>query len=153
MRRTILGITLLLVIATSMSALPEESLWQWSEKCGGNNAMELEVLVDGITIYRSSIPICRMSNRAGTSESHTEAISYYFRGGHVFGEYHTVRTQTIEGNVWQAGSDPDELLLGISFSTKKQVLLNTIHIAKPGRVSSSEVDRGIVVRTFPILRK
>ena len=71
----------------------------------------------------------------------------------MFGEYRTVHTQTIEGNVWQAGSDPDELLLGISFSTKNQVLLNTIHIAKPGRVSSSEVDRGIVVRTFPILRK
>jgi len=150
-RRTILGITLLLVIATSMSALAEEPLWQWSEKCSGNNAIELEVLMDGITIDRSSIPICRVSS--GASESHTNPISYHFRGGHVFGEYRTVHTQTIEGNVWQAGSDPDELLLGISFSTKKQVLLNTIHIAKPGRVSSSEVGRGIVIRTFPTLRK
>ncbi|MBZ5782256.1 hypothetical protein, partial [Klebsiella aerogenes] len=68
------------------------------------------------------------------------------------GEYHTTSTQTIEGNIWQAGADPGDLILGVSFATKNQVLLNTIHIARPGSASSSEVDRGIVVRTFPIPR-
>ena len=34
--------------------------------------------------------------------------------------------------------------------TKDQVLLNTIHAAKPNAQSVWELDRGIVVRTFPV---
>ena len=34
--------------------------------------------------------------------------------------------------------------------TKGQILLNTIHIAKPDARSVWELDRGIVVRTFPV---
>ena len=78
-------------------------------------------------------------------------MAFYFKGGHEFqGEYRTAKTQTIEGNIWQAAEDPDGLLLGVSFATKKQVLLNTIHLAKANSVSQSEVDNGILVKTFPL---
>jgi len=53
----------------------------------------------------------------------------------------------------QAGADPAAILLGVSFATKQQVLLNTIHIARPGKASISEIDRGLTVRTFPVSRK
>jgi len=102
-------------------------------------------------IYRSSFPVCPIGDR---SEEVDKRVAFSLKGGHVFqGEYRTTPTQTIEGNIWQAGTDPGTILFGISFSTKKQVLLNTIHIAKPGKVSVSEIDPGLTVRTFPISHK
>ena len=53
----------------------------------------------------------------------------------------------VEGNIWEAGSESDSVLLGISFSTKDQVLLNTLHIAEMGRTSSSELAPGLIVKT------
>ena len=135
--------------STKVSHGADQAAWRWFQNCSENKAIRLEVLLDRKIIYRSSFPICR-SNTGSPSERRQKIIAFYFKGGHVFqGEYHTGRTQIIEGNIWQAGADRDAVLLGVSFSSKKQVLLNTIHVAKPDRASASEVDRGIVVRTFP----
>jgi len=112
-------------------------------------------------IYRSSFPVCPINDysekvKGLLSARGTQAhkLVFSFKGGHVFqGEYHTTPTQTIEGNVWQAGTNPGAILLGISFTTDKQVLLNTIHVAEQGRASASEIDSGLTVRTFPISHK
>jgi len=113
--------------------------------------MGLEVLLNGRVIHRSSFSICRISDRFKETDRQQKIVAFSFKGGHVFqGEYHTTRTQTIEGSIWQAGTDPGTILFGISFSTSKQVLLNTVHVAKPGSASKSEIDRGLIVRTFPI---
>jgi len=77
-------------------------------------------------------------------------MKFYFAGGHLFqGEYRTHSTDTIEGDIWQAGGEEDALILGVSFSTKKQVLLNTLHIARPDKQSSSELDTGIFITSDP----
>ena len=153
-------IVLLIAMIATANALPQgspnvssvwdEALWHWFQNCSENKAMRLEVLLNGKIIYRSSFPICRANSVPTPAEGRQRIIAFSFKGGHVFqGEYHTARTQIIEGNIWQAGADRDAMLLGVSFSSKKQVLLNTIHVAKPDSVSASEVDRGITVRTFP----
>jgi hypothetical protein len=133
-----------------VSPVRNETVWNWFQNCSENKAMRLEVVQDGKIIYRSSFPICRSNTGSKPAARRQRIIVFHFKGGHVFqGEYHTAKTQMIEGNIWQAGADSDALLLGLSFSSKKQVLLNTIHVAKPDSVSASEVDGGIVVRTFP----
>lgn len=110
--------------------------------------MGLEVVMDGQVIHRSSFPICPMKDRSRKTEK-TKVFS--FKGGHVFqGQYRTTRTEMIEGNIWQAGADPGVILLGVSFVSRKQILLNTIHFAKIGRESTTEIDRGMMVRTFPV---
>jgi hypothetical protein len=155
-----IAIMLLIAMIATAGALPQglakvspvkdEAAWQWFQNCKENKTMRLEVLLDGKIIYRSSFPICRANTGSNPAEGRQRTIAFYFKGGRVFqGEYHTARTQIIEGNIWQAGADPDAMLLGVSFSSKKQVLLNTIHVAKPDSVSASEIDRGIVVRTLP----
>jgi hypothetical protein len=129
-------------------------LWHWFGDCGEETHMGLEVLLNGKVIHRASFPICPISDRSKKTDRQQKIVAFSFKGGHVFqGEYHTTRTQTIEGNIWQAGIDPGAILFGVSFSTKKQVLLNTIHVAKPGSKSTSEIDRGLTVRTFPISAK
>jgi hypothetical protein len=133
--------------STAPVAPVKETVWYWSQSCSENRALKLEVSLHGKLIFRSSFPICSMAR----TDQAQKTLVFRFKGGQIYqGEYHTSPTDVIEGNIWQAGADPDALILGVSFMTKRQVLLNTLHIAKPGRYSTTEVDRGIVVRTFPI---
>lgn len=116
--------------------------------------MGVEALLDGKVVYRSSFPICKTIDASEMADRQQRILAFHFKGGHLCqGEYHTTSAQTIEGNIWQAGADPDDLILGVSFATKNQVVLNTIHIARPDSASTSEVDRGIVVKTFPVRRR
>jgi hypothetical protein len=157
---------LILVIAPPLlssqgSYVVPERLWSWFGDCSQKKYMGLEVVLSRKVIYRSSFPVCPINDYSekvkdllsarGTPE---RKLVFSFKGGHVFqGEYHTTPTQIIEGNVWQSGTDPGVILLGLSFSTKKQVLLNTIHVAPLGKAFASEIDPGLTVRTFPIGHK
>jgi hypothetical protein len=151
--------SLLLIVALVPPALSQDSVaatdqsgWRWFQECSENREMGIEVLLKGKLIHSSSFPICP-SDRSKNAASQQKVVVFHFKGGHVFqGEYRTAPTEVIEGNIWQAGVDSDAILLGISFMTKKQVLLNTIHVGKVGRLSTSKVDRDIVVRTFPVRR-
>jgi len=125
-------------------------LWTWFGNCSNTKYIALEVALGGKVIHRSSFPVCRIDGRAKEAVPQQKILAFSFRGGYVFqGEYHTTRKDTIEGNIWQAGTDPHTILFGLSFSTRKQVLLNTIHVAKVDGGSTSEIDRGLIVRTFP----
>lgn len=87
---------------------------------------------------------------ANTEREQSVRISFHFSGGHTFqGTYHTKRTETIEGRIWQAGADPDDILLGVSFLAHDQASLNSIHIAKPGKPAESKLDPGLLIETYP----
>jgi len=78
-------------------------------------------------------------------------VEFHFASGHTFQhEYRTRSTDSIEGDIWQAGGEPDALILGISFDTSKQILLNTLHIARPDKQTSSELDKGLLIITYPV---
>ena len=81
----------------------------------------------------------------------TDRAEFHFAGGHSFkGEYRTRSADSIEGDIWEAGGDPDDLILGISFDTGKQVLLNTLHVARPEKQTSSKLDKGLFITTYPV---
>ena len=42
------------------------------------------------------------------------------------------------------------LVLGVSFATEKQILLNTLHVAKPEKQASATLDKGLSITTYPI---
>jgi len=127
--------------------------WSWFGDCENRRYIGLEVMLGAKIIYHSSCPICPVGDRTNATEGQPKTVAFPFRGGYVFqGEYRTTRRDTIEGNIWQAGTDPGTILLGVSFSAKKQVLLNTIHVAKVDAESILEIDRGLMLRTFPTRR-
>jgi hypothetical protein len=154
--RTIRLIAVLIALSPTtvwgqVSPQTPEGSWSWFENCSDKRTLALEVLLNGRQIYQSSIPICKVSAPKPPAASKQKIVAFHFKGGHVFqGEYHTSAAQTIEGNLWQAGAEPDMLLLGLSFSTKTQLLLNTVHYAKPHQKSVTTLDRGLLVKTFPI---
>jgi hypothetical protein len=129
--------------------VPKDVVWTWSSNCGAEDQLGIEVRLKGKVIYRGTLAICR-----GSRETENGEAEFYFPGGHIFqGVYRTRQTEKIEGNIWQAGAEPDAIILGISFATKHQILLNTLYIAKPDIQASSEIDKGIVVKSFPMPRQ
>src|SRR5262249_21986459 len=159
-------VVLIMVIAQPLLSSQEhpiapKRIWSWFGDCGQKRYMRLEVVLSRKIIYRSSFPLCPIADYSKKVEDLLSArgarepkLVFSFKSGHVFqGKYHTTPTQTIEGNVWQAGTDPGVIMLGITFSTKKQVLLNTIHVADVDKASVYEIDPGLTVRTFPISQK
>jgi hypothetical protein len=121
-------------------------VWTWSNRCNDDHRLGVRILLDNKVLYRGVLPICR-----GSRDEEDGRVEFHSSGGHTFqGEYHTRTTDSIEGDIWQAGGEGDALILGISFDTGKQVLLNTIHIAKPGKQTSSELDKGILITTYPV---
>ncbi len=57
--------------------------------------------------------------------------------------------QLIDDSFWQAGADPDALLIGVSFVASDTILMNTIHISHLNKRESSEIAKGLVVVTYP----
>jgi len=159
MHKTKIAILLLSVCVMGATASAQDAArssettgtWHWFGSCDDTRNLSLVVLLDGKAVYRSRFPLCRNNGPTPTAEG--RKIVFHFKGGHIFqGEYRTLPTQTIEANIWQAGADPNALLLGVTFVSVR-VLLNTIHVAKPDNTSASQLDRGIVVRTFPSTQK
>lgn len=146
-----LGFTALLgglAVAQEPSSHPEtrEVVWTLSNKCNGDHKLGVTVRLDRKVLYRGVLPICR-----GSRDAEDGRVEFHFVGGHTFqGEYRTRSTDSIEGDIWQAGGDPDALILGISFDTDRQILLNTLHIARPEKQSSSKLDKGLFITTYPL---
>lgn len=145
-------VTILPDVFPRTSPQQSENLWFWFGDCPKPNVMGIQVLLEGKSIYQSHFRACHM-NRTIVNSQRQEKVrpSFRFSGGHTFqGTYHTRNNETIEGTIWQAGADPDDILLGVSFLTEKQVLLNTIHIVRPGKPTESELDTGLLIKTYPL---
>ena len=147
---------LLLTTFFAASAFAQESsphqkvpdiVWTWSKQCDGKNKLVIAVQLKSKTLYRGIIPVC-----LGKREDEDRRVAFRFSGKYLFQDrYRTRSKDAIEGDIWQAGGESDALILGISLDNKKQILLNTLHIAKPDKQTSSQLNKGLWISTRPIL--
>lgn len=144
-----LALTPRISMCQGLSATPE-TVWDWSANCRQNKKINIDLLANGRTIHHSSLPICRVNREDLKPEQGQEKIVFFLKGGHTYqNQYRTVPAQRVEVHIWQAGMEADGLSLGVSFSTKHQVLLNSLHFAMPDRPSQTKLDRGLVIKTYP----
>lgn len=135
-------------LAQQPSTRPEtpDVVWTWSKRCNSDHKLGVTIRLDRKVLYSGILPICR-----GSRDAEDGRAEFHFAGGHTFqGEYRTRSTDSIKGDIWEAGGDPDDLILGISFDTGKQILLNTLHIARPDKQTTSELDKGLFITTYPV---
>ena len=134
-------------VAQQASIRPEtgEVVWTWSKRCNSDHEIGVTVRLERKVLFRGVLPICH-----GSRDTEDGRVEFHFAGGHTFqGEYRTRSTDSIEGDIWQAGGESDALILGVSFETSRQIVLNTLHIAKPEKLTSSELDQGLLITTYP----
>src|SRR5712671_7432750 len=106
-------------------------VWHWFGSCTGGDSMVVEVSLDGKPLYSSTFPICRVRRRDIKPEPQQRLLEFRFDGvPRRFGPRdRSTQPQSIGANIWEAGGDPDAILLGVSFATAQQVLLNMVHVA------------------------
>ena len=123
-----------------------ELVWTWSKQCSRTNRLGVTVSLDRKILYRGALPICR-----GSRDAEDGRVQFHF-SGHTFpGGHRTHSTDLIEGAIWQAGGEKDAMILGISFHDNNQILLNTLHIARPWKQTSSDLGKGLSITTYPAL--
>ncbi len=121
-------------------------VWTWSKRCNGDHRLGVTIRLDRKVLYRGVLNICR-----GSRDAEDGQAELHFAGGHTFqSQYHTSPNESIEGDIWEAGGDPNFLILGIAFFNDKQILLNTVDIARPAKQTSSEIDANLSITTFPV---
>ena len=154
-RREVFQIAALIMAVVSPTAVsgptrlstPDEVVWHWFSACSKGKKVELQVLLDGKAVYGSSFSACSMRRAEITPEPKQRILAFVLpKGGHRRLGVHTALE--IEGNVWEAGGDPDAILLGVSFATKDRILLNAIHVVNMLGASQSDLAPGLVVKTF-----
>lgn len=129
-------------------------IWHWFGQCAGKDSLMLEVRLDGQSIYSSAFPICQTRRGQIKPEPQQRLLEFRFRAvPRRFGpRSHATEPQLLECNVWESGGEQNAILLGVSFATADQVLLNMHHIALVDAPSRSERVRGLVVTTQPVRR-
>ena len=117
--------------------------------------MTVEVDFDRHVISQTSLPVCKSARSNVNAAGEQGTISFSFVAGRPIvwrgyrSDHDTTRArQRITGDIWEAGADPDALILGAAFGVRGRITMNTIHIAHPGKADTTQVARGLVVLTY-----
>ena len=123
-----------------------DTVWTWSAQCDTKQQLRVTVHLQSKLLYEGLLPIC-----LGNRDAEKGRAEFHFSSDQVFGgQYKARRRDSIEGDIWQAAGEKDALVLGISLATKKQIMLNTLHIASPDKKTSAELDKGLFITTIPV---
>jgi hypothetical protein len=131
---------------------PTDLVWRWFGDCRPTRQIRLDVRLNQAQLYSRAFPACCVRSGLIPDDTPPKTLRFSFHASAaIFGsEFGSLGVVEIEGNIWQAGGDPDAIILGVSFATRHRVLLNTVHITRPHRPSQSELAEGLVIRTSAV---
>ena len=155
-----LAIGLALLMASPLptwTSAAERPVWFWHEDCSGRR-MALEITLDGKRLLRQTFSVCRRlrdSREAGDDKIRVEFIAprAVTWDGYRDENNTTPAGAKLETQIWQAGADPDAMILGVDVMASGGIYMNALHVARINRESRSEIGPGFVVRTFPLPTK
>jgi hypothetical protein len=136
------------IVLAQVNSGGSDVVWHWYGDCETQQQLAGRVLIDGSVGFEFVFPICpRTRSQIGTM-ANDQTLTFTFREERAhFGP--TLQKAPIRVDIWKAGGEPGALILGVSFLTNERVLLNTVHIAMPDRLSRFELARGVAVETAP----
>jgi hypothetical protein len=107
------------------------------------------IRLGGRVLFTQPLRLCRIPESAyEPGDGERVAVFKFKADATTFGEEHRhLGIRTIEGNVWQAGVNSSDIILGISFVTGNQILLNTLHVANAQAASQYELAAGLTSET------
>ena len=128
-----------------------EYVWHWSNQCRNPKRIGVAVILNGDTVYKSIIPVCRIKSVDLGSGEKQATLSFTLRDRKrtLFGE--PIGTPS-DWSIWEAESESGSITLGVSALQGKRVLLNTLHTAKTDAVLESRFAQRLVVKTFAATR-
>jgi len=132
--------------AATPSALGK--VWHWYARCAQPRRVEMEVTFGRRQVYSSVFDVCLLERDAIDPEQPQRILKFNLVSSHrsLFGER---QGEPLEGNVWEAGNDGGDLVLGVSFAGRRRVWCNSLHVLDPEKISETPLARGLLVRTTP----
>lgn len=123
----------------------------------GSHGLAIDVPLDAQSVYHAEVPICRTVRTSGATRQENDGFSFTFTtvrqitfSGHRSANDVVPAGTQLKMDIWDAGAAPDALILGVSVSGPKIALVNTLVIAKPEAVSSTEIATGLAITTRPV---
>jgi hypothetical protein len=121
--------------------------------------MIIEVRLDKQLLYTTSVPLCHVQRGDPRAPQESRSVVVPFTPSRAI-EWSGYRDEPdtspsghpLELTLWQAGADPDDLLIGVRAGGDEMQYMNTIHIAHPGQRDESEIADGLVVATYPRIK-
>lgn len=149
--------TALLAVLTSQPLVGqgEEPVWFWMEECGGPQ-IRLELEFDGAVVQDATFPICRrLRSVRAANQAKILQIRFAPPRAIVWRGYKEVpetspANQPLEFRIWEAGADPEDLILGVAVVAGDTIYMNTLAISLPDAPIESRLAEGVVVRSVPI---
>ena len=148
-------IAAIFAVSSIPAASDDAPVWFWFATCGGP-VMALEVGLDAKNLYKGSFAICQASRSSQHSQGQQSRLEFSFRPerpvvwrGYRDKEDRTGLNHRLTCQLWQAGADPDAVVIGVTFADEQKIYMNTVHIARPGKRNETEVADGLVVLTYP----
>lgn len=135
--------------ADALQGAKNDVVWHWSSHCRRYaRIIYVDVTLSGKAVYHTSLSACPVQRALIKPESEENRLVFHFKemAQHYFEK---PVSGEVEGNIWEAGSERSAILLGISFTSGKEILLNTIFIATMNKEARSQVAPGIVITTSP----
>lgn len=143
MRRVLIILaTICLVASYSGSSFADDSVWYWFATCGGP-AMKIELRLDKTLLFDATFPLCQANSGSIASQGAKGRMDFVFRAPRPIAwardHQKSATNDLIKADFWLAGSDPNALIIGESFTGAKRILFNSLHVASPERRSESDV--------------
>ena len=131
--------------ATEVKAPQLDPVWRWFAECPKPRPLRVSVQLDNKVLFEATVPTCHVQDSDLRRTWKQEMLSFKLRTSAArFGkQFRNLGTPEIAVDIWEAGGDAGDLILGVSFMTTGQVLLNGIHMAFPGKTSKSVYGEGI----------
>ena len=140
------------VSGQASSSARSDLVWHWFGDCATGDSLVLDVRFDGQPIYTSTFPVCKMRQSQIKPEPQQRLLSFQFDAlpKRFRASNRETEPEAIECTMWEAASESNAIRLGVSFSKKHQVLLNTHHPARIDIETRTERVRGLLIKTRPV---
>src|SRR2546427_54026 len=142
-----------------VGAQAHDTVWVWNAACLHPSMIAIQVRLDSTTLFRRSIPICRMERRSENGRAsfrftpHRVLVWYGYRSdedasGKDPGDTTAPNTR-FEVDLWQAGGEVDAIELGVTADAPDGRHMNTIHMLSPTEQAEAVLAPGLVLTTWP----
>lgn len=116
--------------------------------------MTLQVFLDHKLLYETNFHVCQVDRSLIPTNQPT--LHYFFKApraisweGYKDEVEITPANLHVDGDIWLAGSDPGDMILGVSFNGTHSIYMNTLLVAYPDQQTELEIATGLVVVTRP----
>ena len=126
------------VFAKEAGVSSHDGFYHWHcDASESSQYIEIKSFLSHTEISSLEIPVCMLPKRTERTVGDDQVIVafYFINRDSSLGE----NGELIEVNIWQAGAEPDAVILGVSLQNSRKIIVNTLHVVKLDPLKENKV--------------